>query len=132
MCTRADACSFLHNENKRGKVMRPSSLALKSQTHSDGKILREGKVLSGRSPSGKRSRRPCKDYISGECTNHVTFGVLPNVNIQNTSGCKFVEKCVFRDKELTVSQTKNRKRMVVKALLPCGRIPSISVAYSRM
>ena len=40
-----------------------------------------GKVLSGRSPSGKRSRRPCKDYISGECTNHVTFGVLPSVNI---------------------------------------------------
>ena len=43
MCTRADVCSFLHNENKRGKVMRPSSLVPKSQTHSDGKILREEK-----------------------------------------------------------------------------------------
>ena len=43
VCTRGDVCSFLHNENERGKVMRPSSLALKSQTQSDGKILREEK-----------------------------------------------------------------------------------------
>ena len=43
MCTRADACSFLHNENKRGKVMRPSSHVPKPQTHSDGKTLREEK-----------------------------------------------------------------------------------------
>ena len=29
----------------------------------------ERKVLKGRTPSGKRYRRPCKDYIFGTCTN---------------------------------------------------------------
>ena len=57
MCARADACSFLHNEIKRGKVMRPSSLAPKSQTQSDGKILREEKF----SVAGVRLGRDIED-----------------------------------------------------------------------
>ena len=72
-----------------------------------GKNPRKGKLSGSRSPIGKRYQRPCKDYIRGsscdlwrppECQHYKT-----------QSGCKFGEKGVFRDKELTVSQTKNQK-----------------------
>ena len=60
--------------------MRPSSFAPKSQSHSDGKILREEKF----SVAGVCLGRDLEDRAkttSVECTKHVTFGVLPNVNI---------------------------------------------------
>ena len=66
--TKGNACSFCHDENKRGEAMQSSSLAPEPQTESDRKISSKGKPLGGPSPSGKRSRRPCKDYISGKCT----------------------------------------------------------------
>ena len=72
-------------------------------------------------PHQWRVHETCDFWRRPECQHHKT-----------QSGCKCGEKCVFRDKGLTVSQTTKRKRMVVKALLPCGRIPSNSVAYSRM
>ena len=68
-CTRGEACNFCHDENERGKALQPSCPAPEPQTQSHGKISSKGKALRGRSPSGKRCRRPCKDYISEKCTN---------------------------------------------------------------
>ena len=61
--------------------MRPSSLVPKPQTHSDGQILREEEFSVAGVRLGRDLEDRARDYISEECTNHVTFGVLPNVNI---------------------------------------------------
>ena len=93
-CTRGDACGFRHDENKRGKSTRSSSPAPEPQTQSDGKYSSKGKYLRGRSPSGKRLRRLCKDYISGKCTNSSCDSWHPPVcqSYKTESGCKFCEK----------------------------------------
>ena len=84
-----------------------------SKTKSGGKNSSKEKTLRGRSPSGMGSRRPCGDYLSGNCTNpSCNFWHPPECPtiFYSESGCKFGEKCVFRHQErLTVSQTRNRK-----------------------
>ena len=81
----------------------------------------EGMSLRGRSPSGKRSRRPCKDYISGKCTNPSCDSWHPPVcqNFKTHSGCKFGESWSECTERLKVSLTKDRKRMPTKVLLLC-------------
>ena len=53
-CTKGDACSFRHDENKCGTLTRSSSPAPKPQTKKAmEKFLRQKMSLRGRSPSGK-------------------------------------------------------------------------------
>ena len=82
-CTKGNACSFRHHEKKRGKATQSSSPAPNPQTQNDGKSSLKGETLRGRSPSGQRSQRPCKDYLSGNFYESVVCfdGILPNVNI---------------------------------------------------
>ena len=85
-----------------GKSTRSSSPAPKPQTKSDGKNSPKENSLRGRSPSGKRSRRPCKDCIRGKCTNPSRDYRHPPVcqNHKTESGCRFVEKCAFMHGEV--------------------------------
>ena len=129
-CTRGDDCSFRHDGNKRGNATQSSSPTPKPQTQSDGKNLGKEKLSGAVVLFGKRFQRPCKDYIRGSSCD---FWRPPECqHCKTQSGCKFGEKCVFRDKVLTASKTQNRKRLVVKARLPERTIPSNSVACSRI
>ena len=94
------------------KATQSAFLAPKSQTQNDGKSCWKGKALRGRSPSGKRSRRPCKDYISGECTNPSCGSGHPPVcqHYKTQSGCKFGETCVFWHKEIDNQPNKKPKK----------------------
>ena len=68
-CTKGNACSFGHDEKETWKS---NAIALSWPRTADEKRWEKssnGKPLRGQSPSGKRSRRPYKDYISGKCTN---------------------------------------------------------------
>ena len=62
-CVKGDNCSFRHDTNKRGKVTHsnPSPNSFMQQS--------ERKSSRTRSPSGRTSRWPCKDYLQGTCTN---------------------------------------------------------------
>ena len=65
---KGNACSFRHDENKRGKVTQSSISVSRAPTQNDGEVLSK-RISQGRSPSGKRSGRPCKNDIRGNCTN---------------------------------------------------------------
>ena len=62
-CVKGDNCSFRHDMNKRGKVApsNPSPNSFMRQS--------ERKPSRTRSPSGRMSRWPCKDYLRGICNN---------------------------------------------------------------
>ena len=124
--TKGNACIFRHDENKRGKATQSSSPAPKAQTQNDGKSYLKGKSLRGRSPSGKGSRRPCKDYLSG------MFRILPTVNItKHNRDANSVKGAHSGTERLTFSPTRSRRKVVAKVLLSYWRIPSNLVAYSR-
>ena len=80
-----------------------SSPAPKPQTPNDVKSSLNGYTLRGRSPSGKLSRRPCRNYLTGNCTNLscIFFGIFSNVNVtKHIRDADSVKKCVFRHKEV--------------------------------
>ena len=67
-CTKGNAGSFRHDENKRGQVTQSSSPAPKPQTQSDEAVVLLERDIKDRAKTTSVAR-------------HVTFGVLPNVNI---------------------------------------------------
>ena len=67
-CSKGDNCSFLHDINKRAKSTQPNS-SPRSSTQQNEENASRTKSPRGRSPSGRMSRWPCKNYLKGTCTN---------------------------------------------------------------
>ena len=67
-CSRGDNCSFRHDINKRGEMTqpKPSPNSFMQQNERNSSRTRSPR---GKSPSGRMSRWPCKDYLKGTCTN---------------------------------------------------------------
>ena len=66
-CVKGDTCSFRHDINKRGKVTPyPSPNSIMQQSERKPSRTRSSR---GKSPSGRMSRWPCKDYLRGTCNN---------------------------------------------------------------
>ena len=67
-CVKGNNCSFRHDMNKRGKSSpsNPSQNSFMRQSE-----RKPSRTLSprGKSPSGRKSRWPCKDYLRGTCNN---------------------------------------------------------------
>ena len=64
-CSKGDNCSFRHDMNKRGKVTpNPSPNSFMQQNERKSSRTRSPR---GKSPSGRMSRLPCKDYLRGTC-----------------------------------------------------------------
>ena len=61
-CSKGDNCSFRHDMNKRGKVTpsNPSPNSFMQQNERNASRTRSPK---GKSPGGRMSRWPCKDYL---------------------------------------------------------------------
>ena len=78
-CVKGDNCSFRHDINKRGKVtpLNPSPNSFMQQNERKSSRTRSPR---GKSPSGRMSRWPCKDYLKGTCNNSffVKSGTLQN------------------------------------------------------
>ena len=66
----------------------------------------------GRSPSGRMSRWPCKDYLKGTCTNSFCEKWHPPECLiyKNKSGCRFGEKCSFAHRQADEQPTKMSKK----------------------
>ena len=65
----------------------------------------------GKSPSGRMSRWPCKDYLKGTCNNSFSERWhLPECFYYKTkSGCRFGEKCSFAHRQVDEQPTKRSK-----------------------
>ena len=96
---KGDACSFRHDDSKRGQAAQSSSLAPRQN---DRNSSSKGKSLRGRCLSGKEFRKPCRHGLQGNCTNPSNdYGHFPVCrNCTSESGCKIVEKCIFKHKEV--------------------------------
>ena len=89
-CKKRDACSFRHDDSKRGKVTQTSSLAPRPQTQSDGRSSSKGK-----SPRGPvLLEKDPEDYIDGNCTNPSCDNRRPPVcqKLQNWIGMQIRRK----------------------------------------
>ena len=115
-CTRGDDCRFRHDGNKRGKATQSSSPAPKPQTQSDRKHLRKGKL----SEAVVLLERDIKDRAkTTSVARHVTFGVLPNVNItKHNRDAKLVKSASSAQRVDSQPNKKKTKTLVVKARLP--------------
>ena len=67
-CSRGDNCSFRHDINKCGKVTQSNTSPNSFMQQNERKASRT-RSPRGKSPSGRMSRWPCKDYLKGTCTN---------------------------------------------------------------
>ena len=67
-CVKGDNCSFRHDINKRGKVT-PSNPSPNSFMQQNERKSSRTRSPRGKSPSGRMSRWPCKDYLKGTCIN---------------------------------------------------------------
>ena len=62
----------------------------------------------GKSPSGRMSRWPCKDYLRGTCNNSFCERWHPPECLyhKTKSGCRFGEKCSFAHRQVDAQPTK--------------------------
>ena len=65
-CVKGDNCSFRHDIDKRGKVT-PSNPSPNSFMQQNERKSSRTRSPRGKSPSGRMSRWPCKDYLKGTC-----------------------------------------------------------------
>ena len=67
-CVKGNNCSFRHDMNKRGKSS-PSNPSPNSFMRQNERKPSRTRSPRGKSPSGRMSRWPCKDYLGGTCNN---------------------------------------------------------------
>ena len=62
----------------------------------------------GKSPSGRMSRWPCKDYLKGTCTNSFCKKWHPPECLfyKTKSGCRFGEKCSYAHRQVDEQPSK--------------------------
>ena len=105
-CIKGDNCSFRHDINKRGKWTQsnPSPNSFMQQN--------ERKASRTRSPRGRMSRWPCKDYLKRTCND--SFGEEwhpPECLFCKTKGgCRFGEKCSYAHRQVNEQPTKRSKK----------------------
>ena len=107
---KGDNCSFRHDINKRGKVT-PSNPSPNSFMQQDERKSSRTRIPSGRSPSGRMSRWPCKDYLRGTCNDSFREKWHPPECLfyKTKSGCRFGEKCSYAHRQVDEQPTKRSK-----------------------
>ena len=90
-CSKGDNCSFRHDINKRAKSTQPNPSPSSVMRQNERKASRT-RSPRGRSPSGRMSRWPCKDYLKGTCTN------------------SFCEKCSYAHRQVEEQPSKRSKK----------------------
>ena len=89
-CSKGDNCSFRHEKDKRAKSTQPNP-SPRSSMQQNVKNASGTKSPRGRSPSGKMTRLPCKDYLKGTCTTSFCEKWHPPECLfhKTENGCKF-------------------------------------------
>ena len=96
--------------NKRGKSS-PSNPSPNSFMRQNERKPSRTRSPSGKSPSGRMSRWPCKDYFRGTCNNSFCEKLHPPecLYYKTKSGCRFGEKCSFAHRQVDEQPTKRSK-----------------------
>ena len=110
-CSEGDNCSFRHGFNKRAKLIQPNP-SPSSFMQQDEKKASKTRSPRGRSPSGRMSRWPCKDYLKGTCTNSFCLKWHPPECLfcKTKSGCRFGEKCSYAHRQVDEQPSKRSKK----------------------
>ena len=105
-CSRGDNCSFRRDINKRAKMTQPNPSPNSFIQQNDRHASRT------RSPSGRMSRWPCKDYLKGTCTNSFCEKWHPPECLfyKTKSGCRFGEKCSYAHRQVDEQPGKRSKK----------------------
>ena len=117
-CSKRDNCSFRHDINMRAKMTQPNPFP-RSSTQQNVKNASRTSSPRGRSPSGRMSRWPCKDYLRGTCNNSffVKSGTLQNAcSTRPRVVADLAKSALMRVARLMNSLAKGLERMVTKVL----------------
>ena len=92
-CVKGNNCSFRHDMDKRGKSS-PSNPSQNSFMQQNERKSSRTRSPRGKSPSGRMSRWPCKDYLGGTCNNSFCEKWHPPECFfyKNKNGCRFGEQ----------------------------------------
>ena len=121
-CVKGDNCSFRHDINKRGKVT-PSNPSPSSFMQQSERKPSRTRSPRGKSPSGRMSRWPCKDYLRGTCNYsfcekwhppECLFYKTPRVVVGLWKKCSFAHRGV--DEQSTKKSKKNDDKSAVTLL----------------
>ena len=106
-CVKGNNCSFRHDMDKRGKSS-PSNPSPNSFMRQSERKPSRTRSPRGKSPSGRMSRWPCKDYLRGTCNNSFCERWHPPECLfyKTKSGCRFGEKCSFAHRQVDAQPTK--------------------------
>ena len=110
-CVKGDNCSFRHDINKRGKAT-PSNPSPNSFMQQNERKSSRTRSPRGKSPSGRMSRWPCKDYLKGTCNDSFCEKLHPPecLYYKTKSGCRFEEKCSYAHRQVDEQPTKRSKK----------------------
>ena len=119
-CVKGNNCSFRHDMNKRGKVT-PSVPSPNSFMRQSERKPSRTRIPRGKSPSGRMSRWPCKDYLRGTCNNSFCEKWHPPecLYYKTKSGCRFGEKCSFAHRRVDEQPMKRSKTNIINC---CGYV----------
>ena len=115
-CVKGDNCSFRHDVNERGKIT-PSNPSPNSFMQRNERKASRTRSPRGKSPSGRMSRWPCKDYhLKGTCTNSFCDRCHPPECLfyKTKSGCRFGKSARMHTVRLMNNLVKDPKRMMKK------------------
>ena len=106
-CSGGDKCSFRHDINKRAKMTQPNSSPNSFMQQNERNASRT-RSPRGKSPSGRMSRWPCKDYLKGTCTNSFCEKWHPPecLFFKTKSGCKFGRMCSYAHRQVDEQPSK--------------------------
>ena len=110
-CSKGDNCSFRHDINERAKSTQPNTSPNSFMQQNERKASRT-RSPRGKSPSGRMSRWPCKDYFQGTYNNSFCEKWHPPECLfyKTKSGCRFGEKCSFAHRQVDEQPTKRSKK----------------------
>ena len=111
-CSKGDNCSFRHDMDKRAKSTQPNPSPGSSSTQQNVKNASRTKSPGGRSPSGKMTRLPCKDYLKGTCTTPICEKWHPPECLfyMSENGCRFGDKCSYAHRQVDEQPSKRSKK----------------------
>ena len=115
-CSRGDNSSFRHDINKRGKMTQSNTSPNSFMQQNERKALRT-RSPRGKSPSGRMSRWPCKDYLKKELaiTHFVKSGTRQNACSTRPRVVAGLEKSVHsHNRQVDEQPTKRSKRMMTR------------------
>ena len=106
-CVNGNNCSSRHDIDKRGKSS-PSNPSQNSFMQQSERKPSRTRSPRGKSPSGRMSRWPCKDYLRGTCNSSFCGRWRPPECLfyKNKNGCRFGEKCSFAHRQVDAQPTK--------------------------